>query len=184
MNWTFVSLAAVAPQPWRNGGGTTRELLVWPGGDAWKARVSVADVNADGPFSRFERIERWFAVLDGAGVDLRIGGGTQRLTAATQPFSFSGEAPVQCSLVDGPTRDFNLMTEPGRSQMQRVTGQLAFEVEGETLLGLYAHERPARVSILETSIEVPPYHLAWCHRTWRARGIATGAGAILLEVRP
>ena len=28
----LVLLAERAPQPWRNGGGLTRELLVWAGG--------------------------------------------------------------------------------------------------------------------------------------------------------
>ena len=28
-DWQLVSLDAAAAQPWRNGGGTTRELLVW-----------------------------------------------------------------------------------------------------------------------------------------------------------
>jgi environmental stress-induced protein Ves len=184
MNWTFVPLSSATPQPWRNGGGITRELLVWPGGNKWQARVSVADVDADGPFSRFERIERWFAVLEGAGVDLRIGGGAQRITTDSAPFRFNGEAPVDCKLVDGATRDFNLMAEPGRARMQRVNGQFGFEVDGEAVLGVYAHTHPARIAILETAIEVPPYHFAWCHRTWRASGIVSGAGALWMEVKP
>ena len=42
------------PQPWRNGGGRTRELLVWPAGDGlggttdWQLRVSVADITKNG----------------------------------------------------------------------------------------------------------------------------------------
>lgn len=184
MNWTLVSLEATVPQPWRNGGGLTRELLVWPGGEVWKARLSVADVNASGPFSRFDRIERWFAVLEGAGVELRIGGGRQQLTTDSAPLRFSGEAPVDCTLVDGPTRDFNLMAAPGCGSLRRVNGQLAVAVEGEALLGLYTHANPARLNILETAIEVPAYHLAWCHRTWRASGVVTGAGALWLQVRP
>ena len=40
----------VAPQPWANGGGTTRELLVAEDG-AW--RVSLAEIEQDGPFSSF-----------------------------------------------------------------------------------------------------------------------------------
>jgi environmental stress-induced protein Ves len=184
MNWALVSLEAAAPQPWRNGGGLTRELLVWPGGDAWKARISVADIGADGPFSRFERIERWFAVLEGQGVDLDVGGGRQRLTAGSPPFRFSGEAPVQCTLVDGATRDFNLMADPGRARMERVDGDFAFTLAGEALVGVYAHARPAHIAGPGCSVDVPPYHLAWCHRRWHGDGVASGTGAIWLEVRP
>jgi environmental stress-induced protein Ves len=181
--WSLVSLDTVQPQPWRNGGGVTRELLVWPGGQMWKARISVADIASTGPFSRFDRVERWFAVLEGNGVDLRIGAGAQRLTSSSSPFCFSGEAPVDCALVDGPTRDFNLMATPGRARMERVHGQLSFGVDGDSLLAVYAHTHPARVSILDMAIEVPPFHLAWCHRSWHAHGIVSGAGAIWLEVK-
>ncbi|MFG5407966.1 HutD family protein [Piscinibacter sakaiensis] len=38
-------------QPWRNGGGHTRELWTWPADGPWQARLSVADIAADGPFS-------------------------------------------------------------------------------------------------------------------------------------
>ena len=51
---------------WRNGGGRTRELLAWPDAADWKVRVSVADVESDGPFSAFPGVQRWFAVLEGA----------------------------------------------------------------------------------------------------------------------
>ena len=34
-------------------------------GDDWTLRISVADIDADGPFSPFPGITRWFAVLDG-----------------------------------------------------------------------------------------------------------------------
>jgi hypothetical protein len=30
MSWHTVHLADVPPSPWKNGGGTTRELLAWP----------------------------------------------------------------------------------------------------------------------------------------------------------
>jgi environmental stress-induced protein Ves len=182
-DWHLVSLDAAAPQPWRNGGGVTRELLTWPGGNAWAVRVSVADIAADGPFSRFERIERWFAVLEGAGVELRIGGGAQRLDPGTEALQFDGSAPVHCALVDGPTRDFNLMAAPGRAKLRRVVGSWDFRIDGAALLAVYAHEQPATLSILEETIEVPPRHLLWRHRTWRAHGTLSGDGALWLEAK-
>jgi uncharacterized protein len=48
-----IELAQVEPRPWRNGGGVTRELLAWPGGDDWALRLSVAEIERDGPFSAF-----------------------------------------------------------------------------------------------------------------------------------
>ncbi|WP_413880799.1 HutD family protein [Candidatus Aalborgicola defluviihabitans] len=72
MSWHVVHLADVAATQWRNGGGLTRELASGPAGADWQWRLSVAEVAADGPFSRFEGVTRWFAVLQGAGVVLRV----------------------------------------------------------------------------------------------------------------
>lgn len=86
----MIGVDRVEPQPWRNGGGTTRELLAWPRGAAeWQLRISVADITRDGAFSRFDGIDRGFAVVDGAGVRccaLWVGGATRaRQPAADLP---------------------------------------------------------------------------------------------------
>ena len=118
--------------PWKNGGGITRELLAWPPGVAdWHWRVSVAQVDGDGPFSAFEGVQRWFAVLGGAGVELALGQGSavqmQRLTQQSEAFCFDGALPVYCTLTNGPTQDFNLMVRSvhARAQMQRARGRVA-----------------------------------------------------------
>ena len=107
--------------PWRNGGGCTRELLAWPNAEAWLLRVSVAEIEADGPFSSFDGIDRCFAVLSGAGVVLALPRGEVRLHAGDPALAFPGEAAPLCRLIDGPTRDLNLMTRrsAGRARMQR-----------------------------------------------------------------
>ncbi len=108
-------------QPWRNGGGVTRELLAWPGGRVdWQLRISVADIDADGPFSRFPGVERWFAVLEGAGVELTIAGAVHRLVRGDAPLHFDGAAPAHARLIDGPTRDLNLMLRNAGGTMQCV----------------------------------------------------------------
>ena len=106
------------PQPWRNGGGVTRELLAWPDARDWRVRVSVADIEADGPFSAFPGVQRWFAVLKGAGVALCIDGAAQRLTRSDAPFAFDGAAQPTCRLLDGPTRDLNLMLRGAGGSMR------------------------------------------------------------------
>ena len=122
-HWHSVALADAVASPWRNGGGVTRELVTWPGGGDWAWRLSVADVERDGPFSAFHGVARWFAVLEGAGVRLDVDGQAHELTADSAPLAFDGAAATGCTLIDGPTRDFNLMTVRGRASasMQRVT---------------------------------------------------------------
>ena len=105
----LIRAADVAPVRWRNGGGWTRELLAWPRADDWLVRVSVADIAADGPFSAYPGVDRWFAVLDGGGVELSDADGAIRLGAGDAIHRFRGESAPACRLLDGPTRDFNLM---------------------------------------------------------------------------
>ncbi len=110
---TQIRAADRAPQAWRNGGGRTRELLAWPAGPNWRLRISLADIDADGPFSVFPGVQRWFAVLEGGGVALTFAGAEQRLTPQSAPLCFDGADAPGCRLVDGPTRDLNLMLRGG-----------------------------------------------------------------------
>jgi environmental stress-induced protein Ves len=116
-----VRLADCPFVPWRNGGGRTRELLAWPSTHDWNVRVSVAEIEADGPFSAFPGIERAFAVLDGAGVVLSLPNGDVRLGPQDDAVRFDGAAAPHCRLLEGPTRDLNLMvrSDIGRARMQR-----------------------------------------------------------------
>jgi hypothetical protein len=115
-----VKLADVAPQPWRNGGGSTRELLTWPGAEDWRLRLSVARIDRDGPFSAFPGVERWFAVLEGVGVELSWQSRTAHLHQGTPPLHFEGADPPAARLLGGATEDLNLMlrADAGTGAMQ------------------------------------------------------------------
>ncbi len=104
----IVRLADVVPQQWKNGGGVTRVLLAWPNTNDWVVRVSVADIERDGPFSRFVGVDRHFAVLKGKGVRLT---GVGELSAGCDSVCFGGELAPNCELIDGPTRDLNVMIQ-------------------------------------------------------------------------
>jgi environmental stress-induced protein Ves len=155
----LIALAATPPQPWRNGGGVTRELLVWPAGGEWQVRVSVADIETDGPFSPFPEVERWFAVLEGGGVALTIAGAEHRCRAGDPPLSFSGVAPVQCRLLQGPSRDLNLMLRGVHGAMQRVVADEAWSPHVGRC-GLYALAA-GRCRADATTTVIPAGSLAW-----------------------
>jgi uncharacterized protein len=118
----IVQVDRVAPQPWKNGGGQTRELAVWPPGGPWSLRVSVADIRASGPFSAFPGVERWFNVLQGDGVLLRFPHRKLMLDESSPPLAFDGREAPDCELPGGPTRDLNLMVrhDAGQGRMQAV----------------------------------------------------------------
>lgn len=133
-------LAAIAPTPWKNGGGATRELACWPPGagiDAFDWRVSVASVAASGPFSAYPGVDRQIMLLAGDGFHLQARGGAleHRLDQPWQPLAFAGELAVQCRLLGGASTDFNLMLRRGRWQGRVQVLRQACQ-PGSTLAGL------------------------------------------------
>lgn len=97
---------------WRNDGGWTREVVRNPSdGDEFDWRVSIAEVEADGPFSAFDGCDRVLVLLDGAGLDLHFteSGEVVRLSDDARVARFAGEVPIDAALVDGPTTDFNVI---------------------------------------------------------------------------
>lgn len=104
--------------PWKNGGGTTVEIVAWPQGagmDEFDWRLSMATVSADGPFSLFPGIDRTLAVLDGEGIALAIDGDAAiALTPESQPLPFPADRAATARLIGGPVLDLNIMTRRGR----------------------------------------------------------------------
>ena len=100
--------------PWRNGGGTTREIAVSPSSGPFAWRLSIATVATPGPFSTFDGCDRVIMVLDGAGMVLTVDGVARRIDRRHAPFAFAGEAAVTCDLIDGPIHDFNVIVDRAR----------------------------------------------------------------------
>ena len=96
---------------WKNDGGWTTEIAREPAGEGdFRWRISIADIESDGPFSAFPGVSRDLVLLAGNGIELDIGNApAQRLTERFQRVHFEGEANVDCRLLAGPTRDFNVM---------------------------------------------------------------------------
>lgn len=112
---------------WQNGAGWTREIYAEPAcaaglepasgaaaaldsGVPWDWRVSIAEITADAPFSRFAGVDRELVILSGEGLRLRFGDGEVReLHMPFQQHRFAGEREIAGELVNGPTTDFNLM---------------------------------------------------------------------------
>ena len=141
-----VPLDGIAPIPWKNGGGTTRDLLAWPDPAHWQLRISVAAIEHDGPFSDFSGIDRWFVVLHGEGVALQLADRRREIRLGEPPLHFDGALTPMCSLLDGPTSDLNLMTRrntgrgvmtvarPGRDWVSYATWRALVAVNAVALL--------------------------------------------------
>jgi uncharacterized protein len=183
----IVQLNQVPSQPWRNGGGHTRQLLAWPQAQDWQLRVSVATIQHSGAFSVFAGVQRWFAVIDGTGVSLDLPNGSFTQTPADPPLCFDGEAAPMCHLLDGPTTDLNLMQRrgSGTAQMQHAhagdTGPVATRWRG-----IYV----AAEAVLDINDVAQPLHahsLCWSDEvdtsTWRLRSLAHNGLAWWLQVQ-
>lgn len=104
-----VRRSAVDPVPWANGGGTTRELLRADDG-AW--RISLADIDRDGPFSPFPGRARLLTVVDGAVLALVVDG-VEQVVEPRRPFAFDGDASVTASVPEGPVVALNVIVDAG-----------------------------------------------------------------------
>src|ERR1700744_2152466 len=101
--------------PWKNGGGVTREVAIWPRDSAFENfdwRVSIAEVREAGPFSIFENIDRSLSILKGR-IELDFGDSKVGLDAASAPFAFPGYIPCSGRPVAGDVMDLNVMTRRG-----------------------------------------------------------------------
>lgn len=138
-------------RPWKNGGGTTRDIVVSPPGaslDDFDWRLSLAQVDRDGPFSRFEDVDRTLVLLDGA-MTLQDRNGRIEL-ARNEPVTFEGERAIEATLAGGSTLDFNVMTRRGRARhavrRELFSGQAEIEANAGTTVVLFALERGLSVA--------------------------------------
>jgi uncharacterized protein len=95
--------------PWKNGGGVTTEIFACPPSGDFDWRVSIATVDADGPFSKFSGYERHIMTLSGEGMVLDIEGSGKFTLEPLRPLTFSGDAQVHGSLLRETVLDFNLI---------------------------------------------------------------------------
>ena len=138
---------------WKNDGGWTTEIARDPpAGESaeFRWRVSIADIEADGPFSTFPGIDRDLLLLAGNGIELDINQDRPaRLNQRFQHVRFAGEDAVVCRLLAGPTRDFNVMSrrESTRAQVHArpLNGTMLVFVEPASTWLIHVHAGSASV---------------------------------------
>ncbi|MDQ0620663.1 HutD/Ves family protein [Arthrobacter globiformis] len=123
----IIRFADLKPQPWRNGGGVTRELASHRGGassdvaasgatssddGAWDWRVSIADVTSAGEYSPFPGMERVLTVVEGELLLLAVDG-TEHPLERYRPFRFAGGADSSSALPTGDVRNLNVIAREG-----------------------------------------------------------------------
>lgn len=149
-------------QPWKNGGGVTTQLLIWPRSaqfpdDAFLWRVSSAVVSTAGPFSVFPGYDRLLCVWEGAG-----------LLLSGQPLHqgewlrFAGDVPMSGAPLSGPVKDLNVIYRRGLICAECRT----LELHAQTLLASPLHHETLALIGARGSFELD--------------GLTIGAGETLL----
>jgi environmental stress-induced protein Ves len=136
----IIRRASFTATPWKNGGGITHEAIrVPPTGDAFLWRVSVAQIDASGPFSDFAEYDRKMVLLRGPGIALEFGSGECCALRSVGDFvEFDGAMATRCELLEGPCVDLNLMVSKAlhtAARIERVSEpELVAANHGETTL--------------------------------------------------
>ncbi len=182
---SIIEPASFIAMPWRNGLGTTIELLKQdlPGGGGFAWRLSMAEVTTNGAFSNFSGYQRTLLLLEGKGFTLDCDGAIHRLEKPLQSASFSGDDQTFATLHDGPVKDFNIMVQRQHCSA-RVSSALhpdesTLAVDGDILL-VYAVD--GELSLSGPEISVPAGHLCVVQDPAKGSLMCRGASHIAVQI--
>lgn len=120
----LLSPLAYRVKPWKNGGGTTTEIAIYPEDAGWNDflwRVGIADIRQSGPFSSFPGIDRSIILLDcpvGSGMTLKVDESPHEMIQH-EFIDFPGEAATHGVLRGEAVRDLNVMSRRGEVKHRR-----------------------------------------------------------------
>ena len=151
--------------PWKNGQGSTTELLIEPIGaglDDFDWRISCATVQADGDFSSFHGVDRSLLIMSGSGMNLNFNQQvTLTLTPESQVLNFVGEDHVQAGLLHDAITDFNVMTRRSRwlHSLEKYTFDQVLSLQTQSDLLLIYHADGDVVQCMGNDVTLSRYEL-------------------------
>ena len=174
---------------WRNGLGWTREILRLPEQGDWQLRLSIAEIEQDAAFSSFPGIERELVLLHGAGLRLRFADDRcVTLLPPNQRLRFAGEEELAGELVDGATRDFNLMWRRAdlHAELRHRSLVDSMEFFSEPQVAWAIHLLTGKASFDHASLQaMQAGDTAWLGAGERRRYVLHGSGELLaIRIRP
>ena len=143
--WTIKRPADLTLVPWRNGLGTTRDIITTLDGEgALRWQVSIATLLHDAAFSHFPHCDRVFTPIAGSPPpELAFEGGAFTPCPLLIPKPFSGEVPT-LSRIPAPGQAFNAVADRRYHTMQVTVLRLApgtpIEVPAAPHSVLYCHQ--------------------------------------------
>lgn len=171
-------------EPWANGLGQTAVILREPDDGTWRVRISIAQVESDGPFSELVDTQRLLVPLDGA-MELRFPEGRTQRANRFGVLRFDGSPAPHGVLPEGPTRDFNLMLRNGaRGDLfaRTLVDSMVLPAEPGTRWLVYLHRGGASVAVDGTALQLAPDDAALLSfaEGARERAVIEGGGELVL----
>lgn len=109
---TVIRGADLRPVPWRNGQGTTRDVVTRLGPDgALLWQVSIAELERDAVFSDFTHCDRIFTPVRGDPVGLSFDGEAFTPCPLLVPVAFAGERRTRCRVPGRPAQALNVIAD-------------------------------------------------------------------------
>ena len=180
---TAVPAPSLRDEPWANGAGRTTVLEAGPDPLDWCWRFSVATIDRPCAFSTLPGVRRWMAPLDG-GIELFFPDGRILRAPRLGVLEFAGEPAPNCSLPDGPTRDFNVMLRAGwtaRLLARPLVGTMVLLPEPAVRWFMHVVAGGARVVADGESLDIAQGRSAWVDAAGaQGRIVLDGAGEVLL----
>jgi environmental stress-induced protein Ves len=110
------SIDTLPREAWKNGGGWTRTVASHDADHLLRWRVSVADITAAGPFSRFDGLDRTAVMVRGTGLCLIGDAQAWHFDGPGSFAKFPGELALHCDAPVVPTQLWNVMVRRGQAQ--------------------------------------------------------------------
>lgn len=166
-------------EPWANGLGSTAVILREPDASDWRVRISIAQVERDGPFSELPDTRRLLVPLDAA-MELRFPDGQVQRTNRFGVLRFAGAPAPMGILPEGPTRDFNLMLRHGaRGELfaRTLVDSMVLPPDADARWLVYLHRGSATISAGDAPLELAPDDATLLAG---GRAVIEGAGELVL----
>lgn len=175
--------------PWKNGLGQTTELAINPGGTVhdFDWRLSIASVVEDGLFSDFSGCDRELILLQGNGI--KLSHDDEQVDELTKPLSiaiFDGASRTIGTLINGPIKDFNVMTRQRyfKAEVRTYTQRQTIVSSLADLNFIYATEQSIDIQLNQENIELPKGHLLQISDEAVEHFQVSGSGFILILLQP
>ena len=171
--------------PWKNGKGQTTELAISKNGtlDNFNWRLSIASVVEDGPFSDFSGYERNLILLEGYGISLTHDDRIDVLEKPLSLSSFDGASKTVGKLINGPIKDFNLMTKQGlyKVKVETYRDQTKKQLKQTEMVFIYSNQSNTVIHSTSEKREIASGHLAILSEEAEVKVL--GRGMIIIQLK-